>query len=63
MSTSSDSNALARRALAHLRNKSTDQAASTMQVPLEAYADPQRFAREVEQVFHHLPLGVALSIE
>ncbi len=63
MSTGSDSNALARRALAHLRNKSTDQAPSTMQVPLQAYADAQRFAREVDQVFHHLPLGVALSIE
>ena len=63
MITGSDSNALARRALAHLRNKSTDQATSTLQVPIEAYTDAQRFAREVDQVFHHLPLGVALSIE
>ena len=63
MITGSDSNALARRALAHLRNKSTDQATSTLQVPIEAYTDALRFAREVDQVFHHLPLGVALCIE
>ena len=58
-----ESTELARRALAHLRNKTTDQAPATMQIPVEAYCDPARFRREVDRVFHHLPLGVALSIE
>jgi len=63
MITSNDSNALAQRALAHLRNKTTDQAPSVMQIPVQAYNDPVRFRREVDHVFHHLPLGLALSIE
>jgi phenylpropionate dioxygenase-like ring-hydroxylating dioxygenase large terminal subunit len=31
--------------------------------PVEAYNDPERFRREVDRIFHHLPLGLALSIE
>jgi len=63
MSTTNESNALARRALAHLRNKTTDQAPAMMELPIDAYNDPGRFQREVDRVFHHLPLGLALSIE
>ena len=63
MNPSSESMALARRALAHLRNKTTDQAASIMEQPVEAYTDPERFRREIDRLFHHLPLGLALSVE
>jgi nitrite reductase/ring-hydroxylating ferredoxin subunit len=63
MLTTKDSNALALRALAHLHNKTTDQAPSVMQQPVDAYKDPDRFRREIDRVFHHLPLGLALSIE
>ena len=63
MITANDSTDLARRALAHLRNKTTDQAPATMRQPVEAYSDPERFRREVDRIFHHLPLGLALSIE
>jgi phenylpropionate dioxygenase-like ring-hydroxylating dioxygenase large terminal subunit len=58
-----DSAALARRALAHLHAKTTDQSPTTMVQPVEAYNDPERFRREVDRIFHHLPLGLALSIE
>ena len=63
MTAASDSTALAKRALAHLRNKTTDQAPSTMDQPIAAYCDPERHAREVDRVFRHLPLALALSIE
>ena len=63
MNSSGDSTLLARRALAHLRNKTTDQAPSMMEQPVEAYNDPERFRREVDRIFRHLPLGLALTIE
>jgi len=63
MITTPDSGALARRALAHLHNKTTDQAPSTMVQPVGAYNDPERFRLEVDRIFQHLPLGLALSIE
>lgn len=55
--------ALAQRALSHLRNKTTDQAPATLEVPIDAYIDPQRFQREVDRSFRHLPLALALSLE
>ncbi len=55
--------ALTRRALAHFKAGTTDQAASTMAMPVAAYVDPERYQREVEKVFKHLPLALALSIE
>ncbi|HSV59422.1 MAG TPA: aromatic ring-hydroxylating dioxygenase subunit alpha [Variovorax sp.] len=55
--------ALAKRALAHLRNRTTDQAEGTMELPITAYTDPERYRREVDRVFRHLPLALALSIE
>ncbi len=63
MNPADDSTALARRALAHLRNKTTDQAPSIMEQPVDAYNDPERHRREVDRIFRHLPLGLALSIE
>lgn len=54
---------LARRAVAHLEKRSTDQADSIMELPIEAYLDPERYEREVNIVFRHLPLAIALSLE
>jgi phenylpropionate dioxygenase-like ring-hydroxylating dioxygenase large terminal subunit len=55
--------ALARRALQHLGDGTTDLAESTLSMPLEAYTDESRYRLEVERVFRHLPLAVALSVE
>jgi phenylpropionate dioxygenase-like ring-hydroxylating dioxygenase large terminal subunit len=63
MTAATDSTALAKRALTHLRNRTTDQAASTMDQQIEAYSDPERHTREVARIFRHLPLALALSIE
>jgi phenylpropionate dioxygenase-like ring-hydroxylating dioxygenase large terminal subunit len=54
---------LARRALHHLQNKTTDQAGDTMSLSVQAYIDPERYEREVEQVFKRLPLALAMSLE
>lgn len=63
MTAASDSMALARRTLAHLRNKTTDLAPGTMEQLVGAYSDPERHAREVDRMFRHLPLALALSVE
>lgn len=54
---------LTRRALAHFRAGTTDQADDVMRMPIAAYIDAERYRREVERVFKHLPLALALSIE
>ncbi|MEO1227172.1 MAG: aromatic ring-hydroxylating dioxygenase subunit alpha [Pseudomonadota bacterium] len=54
---------LARRAVVHFSNRTTDQAASTYALDVSAYTDPERYALEVEKVFKELPLALALSIE
>ena len=63
MTTCTESMSLARRALTHLQNKTTDQAPSTMEQPVEAYIDPQRYQREVDHIFKQLPIALALSVE
>lgn len=63
MTTCTESMSLARRALTHLQNKTTDQAPSTMEQPVEAYIDPQRYQREVKHIFKQLPIALALSVE
>lgn len=63
MKATEESKALARRALAHLRNRTTDQASGTMEQPIAAYTDPERYQREVDRLFRHLPLALALGIE
>ena len=63
MSADAESLTLARRALDHLRDGTTDLADGTMEQPVAAYADPDRYRREVDQIFRHLPLALALSIE
>ena len=54
---------LTRRALAHYKNGTTDQAEQIMTMPVAAYIDPERYAAEVDRIFKHLPLALALSIE
>ena len=63
MNLDGESVTLARRALVHLREKTTDQAPGTLEQPIEAYTDPVRYQREVDRAFRHLPLALALSIE
>jgi phenylpropionate dioxygenase-like ring-hydroxylating dioxygenase large terminal subunit len=55
--------ALARRALAHLKAGTTDQAPSVVRQPLAAYVDPERYAAEVDAIFRRLPIGLALSVD
>ena len=54
---------LAERALSHFREGSTDQSESVMKMPIEAYTDPDRYKRESNLIFRHLPMAAALSIE
>ena len=54
---------LVRRALDHYGSKGTDQAPSTMSVPVGAYLDPDRYQAEVDAIFRKLPLALALSLE
>ncbi len=54
---------LVRRALDHYGAKGTDQAPSTMSVPVDAYLDPDRYQAEVDAIFGRLPLALALSLE
>jgi len=54
---------LARRALAHFDTKGTDQAASTLELPVTLYSDVERFQREKQAIFMELPLALAMSIE
>jgi len=54
---------LARRALAHFRNGTTDQADAPMPIGVDAYLDPARYNAELERIFRHLPLALALSLE
>ncbi len=54
---------LTRRALEHYTNGTTDQAPAPYPIPVAAYTDRERYAREIDRVFKHLPLALALSIE
>ena len=54
---------LARRALTHFNQGTTDQAPGVMTMPVAAYTDPERYRRERTRIFLELPLALALSIE
>ena len=54
---------LAKRALHHFKNNTTDQAPEVMSQPIEAYTDRKRFSKEVERIFKHLPIALCLSNE
>jgi len=63
MSRTDEMRDLTRRALAHYRAGTTDQAPSTMAIEIDAYLDPARYQREIDRVFRQLPLALALSLE
>ncbi len=54
---------LTRRAVAHLEARTTDQAPSTMALPVSAYCDPDRYSAEIDRIFRRLPLALALGSE
>jgi phenylpropionate dioxygenase-like ring-hydroxylating dioxygenase large terminal subunit len=56
-------NAIAERIVAHHRNDTTDQADDILEVPVSSYTDPLRWRREVDILFKHLPVLVALTCE
>jgi phenylpropionate dioxygenase-like ring-hydroxylating dioxygenase large terminal subunit len=56
-------NDLAKRALSHLRNRTTDQAAEILPLPVATYRDLDRFQREYRSIFMQRPIGLALSVE
>ena len=51
------------RLVAHLRNGTTDQAASTVEIPISYYLDPEQWKREIQEVFLRIPLPVCTSAE
>lgn len=63
MTIDSESMALVKRAINHLKTKGTDQAADTLSQPMASYIDPDQYKREVDRLFKHLPLALALSLE
>ncbi len=63
MSSNDDATQLAKRALEHFQNKTTDRAAGQMRLEVDAYTNPERYEREVQRIFRELPIAVALSLE
>lgn len=59
----SDLISLARRALAHQQNRTTDMADSILPMPVTAYTDVERYTAERQRIFRTLPLALALSLE
>ena len=58
-----DALSMMRRLIAHTRNKTTDQAESTFEEPVDNYLDEELFAAEIELIFKRIPLPLALSCE
>ncbi|MGK0261116.1 MAG: phenylpropionate dioxygenase-like ring-hydroxylating dioxygenase large terminal subunit, partial [Candidatus Azotimanducaceae bacterium] len=54
---------LAARALDHFQNQTTDMAPETMQQPVDAYINAERYSAERAHIFKQLPLALALSLE
>ena len=54
---------LAKRALEHFKNKTTDQAEGIMSNPIEAYVNPDRYENEIARIYKTLPLALCLSSE
>mgnify|MGYP003998070507 FL=1 len=54
---------LATRALVHFQEKTTDMAPGTMQQPVDAYINNDRYQAERERIFRQLPLALALTLE
>ncbi len=58
-----DASSVAKRALGHLHNGTTDQAPDIMRLPVSAYLDEERFHREFEVIFRRRPQALLLSLE
>src|SRR5919106_1436063 len=54
---------MARRGLAMVQNRTNDLAPAVLEQPSTYYVDPERYAREVEVLFHRRPVFAALSVE
>ena len=54
---------VARRLLANVDASTSDQADQQMKIPVTAYRDPDRWQRELEQVYRRSPLVVAFSCD
>ena len=54
---------IARRLIANVEENHPDQADAPMKVPAAIYRDPQRWHAEMDKVFHHVPLVVAMSCD
>ncbi|MGI5212774.1 aromatic ring-hydroxylating oxygenase subunit alpha [Plantactinospora sp. CA-290183] len=54
---------LLKRAIAHLRSRTTDQAPDTMLVPVEEYLDEDLWRAEIETIFKRKPQALAVSAE
>lgn len=54
---------LARRALEHFKDKTTDQAEAVMSNPIDAYVNPERYESEIARIYKTLPLALCLSSE
>ena len=63
MKLSNSTTDLARRALDHLLDGTTDQAAEGMELPVAAYLDPDRYRHEFAAIFLRRPQALLLSIE
>lgn len=55
--------ALARRALTHFNDRTTDQAPDILAVPIDAYTNPDRYQAEVARIFRQLPIALGLGLE
>ena len=58
-----ESTALVKRALAHLESRTTDQAESTMSVPVSEFIDPHLWRTEMDVLFKRRPLALAFTPE
>ncbi len=63
MNTAEKYNQIVAQMLDYVETDRTDQAATTMTVPSEAYTDPAVWEREMSLIFKRLPVLVALSVE
>jgi nitrite reductase/ring-hydroxylating ferredoxin subunit len=51
------------RLVEHYRNKSTDQVPDQWREPVRNYRDPELWEREIREIFHKVPLPLAMSCE
>jgi phenylpropionate dioxygenase-like ring-hydroxylating dioxygenase large terminal subunit len=54
---------IARRLLVNVERDSGELADGVMHLPTSNYVDPVQYQREIEQIFHRVPLLVALSVD